>query len=335
MDKYSIVENPSAEQWGSFLVTFSEGNFEQCFEYGEICKASLPRTKVARIAIMHKGKIVGVIQGTYTSLLGFGITLKVKHGPLVNTKDTKSKLLTENILQALDDYGRRKRIVKAEIWVPESWQQQEAFEKKHYILARTINEYVVNVGKEKEEIWKNIGHNKRRNVNKAQSLGVEVISSHDHEDLLTFYSMLEEAEKRGGFTTYSLPWFETVWKIYNPDLSRVFLARWKNKSVSAVFTVSHGKTLYALAAGSFKEGWEARPNDIMHWKVMEWASQNGFLKYHMGFVSDPPPTEGVSTWGIWRWKKEWNGDLERIQIFEKILSPRYKIILKARNLIRK
>jgi lipid II:glycine glycyltransferase (peptidoglycan interpeptide bridge formation enzyme) len=113
----------------------------------------------------------------------------------------------------------------------------------------------------------------------------------------------------------------------------VFLAHWKGKSVSGVFVVIDGKTVYALGAGSFATGWEARPNDLLHWKVMEWACENGYLKYNMGGVDEPPPTEGSSKWGIWRWKREWKGNLERIETFDKIILPQYKPMLQARNLV--
>jgi lipid II:glycine glycyltransferase (peptidoglycan interpeptide bridge formation enzyme) len=95
----------------------------------------------------------------------------------------------------------------------------------------------------------------------------------------------------------------------------------------------HSKTVYALAAGSFREGWKVRPNDIMHWKVMEWAYQNGYSKYHMGFVSEPLPTEGTNSWGIWRWKREWGGDLKRLQIFQKFFMPKYKFVLKVKGFV--
>ena len=113
----------------------------------------------------------------------------------------------------------------------------------------------------------------------------------------------------------------------------MFLAYWKGKIVSGVYIVIHEKTVYALSAGSRTEGWEVRPNDIMHWKVMEWACQNGYSKYDMGMVNEPPPTKESRFWGIWRWKREWKGNLERIQIFDKVFLPRYKLILQAEKLV--
>lgn len=334
MPECSIVENPSAELWKSFLDVFPEGNFEQCFEYGEIAKMAFPKTRVARLAITRHGELIGVVQGTYSSYLGFGMSLRVMRGPVVNAENKERLRLVESLLRALENYGKKNRVIHAHILVPEAWQLHEVFNKLGYAPAGRLNEYVVNLEKGVDEIWKNIAHNKRRNIKKAMKEGVEVVQSRNHDDLITFFSMLEAAKKRGRFSSYPLSWFEAVWKIYKPiELSRLFLARWKGKSVSGVFVVIHGKTVYALAAGSLSEGWKVRPNDIMHWKVMEWACRNGYSKYHMGLVSEPSPTEGSSAWGIWRWKKEWKGSLERIQIFDKLFLSRYKLILKAKKLV--
>jgi len=333
MSESSIIEDPSAELWNSFLSMFSDGNFEQCFEYGEIARMAFPRTKVARLAVSCDGEFAGVVQGTYSSYFGFGMTLGVMRGPVVNMEKKENSRLIEGLLKALEDYGKRKRIIRARVSVPEKWQLDEVFCKLGYAPAGKLNEYVVNLEEGVDGLWRSVAHNKRRNIKKAMKEGVEVVQSRNHDDLLAFYSMLEASERRGGFSSYPLSWFEAVWKIYRPELSKVFLARWKGKGVSGVFVVIHGRTVYALAAGSFSEGWKVRPNDIMHWKIMEWACRNGYSRYHMGLVSEPPPTEGSSAWGIWRWKREWNGNLGRIQIFDRLLLPRYKLVLKAKELV--
>jgi lipid II:glycine glycyltransferase (peptidoglycan interpeptide bridge formation enzyme) len=332
---YAVVENPSAELWNSFLKKNSpEGNLGQCFEFAEITKMAYPRAKIARLSIMYNGEPFGIVQGTYSSYFGFGMTLKVIRGPIVNGETKENLRLVENILKELEDYCKRKRIIHAEISVPDSWQLQGIFHKMAYALAAKIeNEYVVNLEEGAQKLWQRIDHNKRRNIKKAMKEGVEIVQSNSHEDLKTYYSMLQASAKRKDFSTYPPSWFEALWKTYKPELSKVFLAYWKGKSVSGVHIVIQGKTVYALSAGSLPEGWEVRPNDILHWKAMEWACQNGYSKYDMGTVSEPPPTEESSEWGLWRWKREWKGSLERIQTFEKTFLPRYKLILQAKKLV--
>lgn len=334
MSGYDVVENPSVELWNSFLnINQPEGDLAQCFEMGEITKMTYPRTKVVRLSIAHNGELVGIVQGTYSSYFGFGMTLGVMNGPIVDAETKERNQLVGSLLKELEDYCRRKRIIRAQISVPDSWQFQEVFHKMGYASAKIENEYVVNLEEGVQKLWEKVNHNKRRNIKKAVKEGVEIVQSRSQEDLRTFYSMLQGSAERKGFSIQPPSWYEAVWKIYKPELSKVFLAYWKGKSVSGVYIVIHGKTVYALNAGSRTEGWEVRPNDILHWKVMEWASQNGYSKYGMGTVPEPPPTEESSEWGIWRWKKEWNGNLEKIQTFDKILLPRYKLILKAKELV--
>jgi lipid II:glycine glycyltransferase (peptidoglycan interpeptide bridge formation enzyme) len=329
---YAVVENPSAELWNSFLKMSPEGNLGQCFEMGEIAKVAYPRTKVVRLCITYNGEPIGIVQGTYSSYFGFGMTLKVIRGPIINAKTKENLQLVGNLLKELENYSKRKRIIRAQILVPNSWQLQEVFHKMGYAALKIENEYVVNLGEGAQKLWKSIDHNKRRNIKKAMNEGVEIAQSHTYEDLRTFISMYEATAKRRSFLMYPPSWFEAMWKAFKPELSKVFLAYWKGKSVSGVYIVIHGKIVYALSAGSRTEGWEVRPNDILHWKAMEWACQNGYSKYDMGTVSEPPPTEESSDWGLWRWKREWKGNLERIQTFDKILLPKYKLILQAKQL---
>jgi CelD/BcsL family acetyltransferase involved in cellulose biosynthesis len=333
MSEYSIIEKPSPELWKSLLDMCPEGNFEQAFEYGDISEMAFPNSQTIRLAITSNGKPVALVQGTYSRYLGFGMNLQVMYGPVAKAKNQESLLLMEKLLRAFEENAKRRRIIHAQILVPEAWHMQEVADKLGFSLGGYLNEYAVKLEKNPEELWAKISRNKRKNIKKAAKKGVEVVQSHDIDDLHTFYSMFEATKKRKGFWSYPLSWFESVWKLYKPaELSKVFLARYNGKPASGVFVVIHGKTVYALAAASFTESWKVRPNDIMHWKVMEWACQNGYSKYHMGLLSEPPPTEESCSWGVWRWKREWNGNLERIQRFDKLLMPRYKLVLKGKEL---
>jgi hypothetical protein len=335
MPELSVVPNISRELWNSFLERHSVGNFEQCFEYGDISRKAFLRSNVVRLACISNGEITGILQGAYSRYFGFGMTLGVMRGPLVNLGDTMSMQVFETLLNALEDHAKKNRVIEARILVPQAWGVDKIFSSLGYSLIGMLNEYVVNLENGVDMLWKRISHNKRKNIKKALSEGVEVFESREREDLLTFYSMLGAAMKRAGFISYPLSWFEAVWDVYPTDLSKIFLAKWNGKAVSGVFTVMHGKTVFALAAGSFSEGWRVRPNDVMHWKVMEWACHRGYSRYHMGLVHEPPPTEGSSSWGIWRWKREWNGNLEKLQIFHKFFKPKYKIVLGAKKLAEK
>jgi len=333
LPEYVVVQNSLANSWDSFLEKHTEGNLVQCFNYGEILPIAYPRKKVARFSIIHNGEPVGIVQGTYTVYLGIGITLAVELGPIVNAEmETKTKThVVEFLVQELEAYCKKKRIIHLHFSIPDYLQIQEVFRKMNYTSAGKANEYVVNLKDGAQKLWLEIHHNKRRNIKRALKDGVEITQSHKTEDLETFYSLYYATSKKRSFNAYPRSLFDELWKNYNPELTKVFLANLNRQTVSGVFLAIQGKTVYALGAGSLAAGWAARPNDLMHWKAMEWASENHYLKYDMGEVDEPPPTEGSSRWGIWRWKKEWKGNFEGFEKFDKIILPRYKLLLDARD----
>jgi len=68
---------------------------------------------------------------------------------------------------------------------------------------------------------------------------------------------------------------------------------------------------------------------------MEWACEHDFSRYYMGLVDNPVPTEGSGALGIWRWKREWSGELDPLVVFDKTYLPRYRFILGAKRLVEK
>ncbi|MFB3888923.1 MAG: lipid II:glycine glycyltransferase FemX [Candidatus Bathyarchaeia archaeon] len=294
-----------------------------------------PRMRLARLAVVQDERPVGVVQGTFTSYFGFGMTLQVIGGPVTEPQEKGNQELVKRLLTELEYFCRRDRIVSSSIWVLDSWQLQEVFLKMGYTLAGKINDYVVNLEPGVENLWASIHHNKRRNIKTAEREGVEIVRSHSRKDLQTFCLLHEASAKRDGFAAVPRSWFEAAWKTYTPEQSSLFLAYFGGKCVSGVFIVIHGKTVYALRAGSLAEGLKVRPNELMHWEAMKWACENGYSKYNMGMVDEPTPTEKSSKWGIWRWKREWKGTLEKTEIFDKTVLPKYRPILQAyRTLLR-
>lgn len=320
MSRYSIVEKPSYASWNSVLESSVNGNFEQTFEYGEIMKLSNIHTKVIRLLAMENRKPVGIVQGIYSEVFGLKESMIVGgghgSGPVTIVKGEERSPLVRGLILALENFGARNRIHGLKVWWPDSWGMYDIFRDLNYKSIGKVNRFTVDLDKSVDELWKSIDSNKRKNVGKAIKNGVVVMQGNSHEDLLSFYRMLQASGKRAGFVHAPLSEFEATWQVYKPS---IFLAKWKGKDVAGVLAVIHRNTVYARAAGSLEEAWSARPNDLLHWKVMEWACQQHFSKYHMGLVSEPVPAAGSGTWGLWRWKREWNGNLEIVHIFHKAL----------------
>jgi hypothetical protein len=124
----------------------------------------------------------------------------------------------------------------------------------------------------------------------------------------------KERDSRHNLSITSIP----ISKFLEKDKVQIFLAVYDGQPVAGVFVVIHGDTAYALGAGSREEVWSVRPYDLLHWEALKWACGEGLSWYHMGYVSEPPPAENSLGWGLWRWKREWNGQLEKVYVCQSL-----------------
>ena len=325
MSNLRIFENPSQMEWASFVDASAIGNLMQMFEYGEVVKMSNARTRIVRLLAVNAGQPVAIVQGRYNRRFGFGDRLEVGGvygiGPLVGDVSDKEHVFRE-LIATLEIYSLKRHVAEAYICRPAV---DPILEDMGYSLTTVFNVYRVPLPKSVDELWRNLASNKRRNIKKAQERGAEVVDGVSSEYLGSFYELYCVAAKRVGFAPQPFRYFDSYLKILGASGKvRIFLVLFGGDPVAGVFVVTHGDTAYALGAGSRKEIWHIRPNDMLHWKAMDWACKSGFSYYHMGHVDEPPPTEGSAGWGLWRWKREWRGQLEKRYLYHKIYMPRFK-----------
>jgi hypothetical protein len=322
--KYKITDNLPRIDWESFLDELGSGNLQQSFDYGEAQKMADPHTRVLRFSAIDGIRPVGLIQARYNRRFGFGDQVSVGgaygYGPSVTMEDEKS--ISLELLRSLNLSAIKNRVSEGFIYRPRT---DKLLEDLGYDLNEIVNVYRVGLQETSERLWKNIAHNKRNNIKKAQEQGAEVVHSKSYDDLVSFYDLLKITAERVGFIPPHFNYFNSFLKFFEAnDRSMIFLVVFDHQPVAGVLVVVHGDIAYALAAGSMKETWKIRPNDLLHWKAMEWAVSKGLSWYHLGFVSEPPPTEDSPGGGLWRWKREWNGQFEKAYVYRKIYMPKFK-----------
>lgn len=320
----AIAGMPSLESWNRVLDSLTCGNLEETYEYGEAKRRAYPGTDVVRLLALEEGRPVGLIQGLYERRFGYGRHLSVggPYGcsPITILEDRKEEV-TRFLLKGLEGFATKNRIIEGDVHWPQRWGLSSVFGGLKYQVSHSFNVYSVPLKGSRNDLWDRIHPNKRKNVKKAERAGVIVGNSQNEQDFRSFLGMLKASSLRAGFDP-RLSEVEELWREFGPkDSARVFLAKWDDEDVASVFIVTHGDTAYARAAGSIEDAWEVRPNDILHWKAMEWACEQGHSWYHMGAVPEPEPDEGSPMWGLWRWKREWRGILETISVYNKVYFP--------------
>lgn len=136
-----------------------------------------------------------------------------------------------------------------------------------------------------EALSKQFHDNRRRNIQAAIRQGVEVSQASTREGLLEYYDVY-------------LKWRKTERKEIEGELqslesfmqaraltgnSRLFVARHSGKIVAGIIVRFFPGGLLEYAAGSCLDQFlQLRPNDLLHWRAIEWACQEGFQRYSLG-----------------------------------------------------
>jgi len=325
---FTVIKDPPEAEWNKALSLMEEGNYGQTFEYGEVW-STLPHMNVLRLLATDTGDYVGLLQAVYRKRFGVGVYMRVGGiaggAPLVRGNREQRASILGSLLEALEESAHARRIIQSRIWWEAKWGMNETFLERDYRLAREINIYVVPL-LPPENLWKKLHHNKRRKIRQAMEKGVEIVEGQDHQDLLSFYSMHLDACRRANIGHAPLREVEGFWNLLRPKgKAKLFLAKWKGRDVAGAFVLLQGKTASVPCAGSIKEGWEARPNDFLHWKIMQWAHQHRLLHYQMGGINPDPHS---SSYGVYRWKIEYGGAMEKMLNYDKVYYPRLTGLIK-------
>jgi lipid II:glycine glycyltransferase (peptidoglycan interpeptide bridge formation enzyme) len=311
---YEIDYDPSYKAWDSFLSDQDPDNLQQSYEFGEASRTLYPKTKIARFLLKKNGKTISILQGfhSYGTFFGGPFFVEGHHGtgPVIAEGENKQEVYTK-IVSLIDKYAKENKVPEGFIVFKSG--MENTLHKMGYNPFCSHNLYKLYLYANADIVWKAITHNKRKNIRNATKQGIEVINNTSKENLILFYEMLNLSSKRVGFKIRPFQYYSALLKVFEKfGKARIFTAYLKDQPVAGLFVISQGNTVHALSAGSLPDAWKARPNDVIHWKAIEWSCREGFQIYNMGAVPDPP---GGS---LWRWKSEWQGQLEKMPTCNKI-----------------
>lgn len=143
-------------------------------------------------------------------------------------------------------------------------------------------------GKTEDEVFKGFNQLWRRNIRKAEKLGVEVVRS-DRDGLRQFHPIYVETAARDGFVPRGLHYFERMWDAMtaeDPDRIRLYLASHEGTVLAGTTMVTVGSHTWYSYGASADTGREVRPSNAIQWRMITDALAEGRDVYDMRGISD-------------------------------------------------
>jgi lipid II:glycine glycyltransferase (peptidoglycan interpeptide bridge formation enzyme) len=128
----------------------------------------------------------------------------------------------------------------------------------------------------------------RRNIKKAEKVGVEVTQG-SRDDLAAFHALYVETAARDGFTGRPLSYFQLMWDALlseDPDRMRLYLARHEGDLVAATTWVRVGTHAWYSYGASSNLKREVRGSNAIQWRMIRDALAAGATVYDLRGITE-------------------------------------------------
>jgi lipid II:glycine glycyltransferase (peptidoglycan interpeptide bridge formation enzyme) len=143
-------------------------------------------------------------------------------------------------------------------------------------------------GRDEDELLKGFNQLWRRNIKKADKLGVTVRQG-DESDLPAFHALYLETAERDHFTGRPLSYFQRMWhamRAEDPDRIRLYLAEHEGDLVAATTMVRVGTHAWYSYGASSTAKRDVRGSNAVQWAMLRDAKAAGATVYDLRGITD-------------------------------------------------
>lgn len=274
----TVSEEVEESEWDAF-VSRAGGRLAQTAGWGDV-KASQGWEPI-RIGVREDGRMVAGAQILVRGYPVLGSIGYLDRGPLTVSDDAA---LSMSVLDAVEQVCRRGRVrVLAVDPPPGRPSLLEAMALRGYgpaqvktALAATTE---VDLTQDEDEIMARMKSKTRHNIRRGIRAGINV-ERMGPEGLDAFMRILTATAARQGFFPPERSYFTGLFgRLSSLDRVHLFVADFEGNAVSAILLTAFGDRVVYKRGGWDGSHGDKRPNDVLHWRAIQWAKAAGFTRY--------------------------------------------------------
>ena len=161
-----------------------------------------------------------------------------------------------------------------------SWVPLDSLTRYGYRCKQEEGVVMLDLTKGPDELFKGFANTRRTEIRNAIKRGVEVVIADTRDEFRAYYEIYAEWCQRKKITPFSYEVVEEALRLPN---RRLFLARYEGKTIAAAITrLYQGAMIEYAANSSLVEYLKLSPNDLLQWRIVEWACGEGYKRYSLG-----------------------------------------------------
>jgi hypothetical protein len=230
------------------------------------------------VLALDRGRVIGVLTGLHGKN---EVACGVPSRPQIQVDPNAAPEATGLLVEGLLEEAQNEALITVFSWGDAAL---PGFEQAGFHGRELEGDVVLDLSLGSDALFRQFHENRKRNIRSAIKNGVEVSESRTEEDLAGYwsvYSTWRQTKRKKIVHNHS---FRTIEQVHGLPRNHLrFLARFQGKVIAATGLrfLSGGLVEYANNC-SLDEFMHLRPNDLILWKTIQWACEQGFTKYSMG-----------------------------------------------------
>lgn len=164
---------------------------------------------------------------------------------------------------------------------------QGVLESNGFVFEDHLN-YIIDLSKPIEEIWKCLHPGARTNIRKAHKNRVDIQEVTTADKIPDVYSVLYKVYKHIRVPLAHLSLFEAAFEILFPrGMIKFFTAQVDNACIGTAVRLLYKDTIYDWYAGVLRDNNSYKAHDLLNWHVFDWGNHNGFCRFDFGGAGKP------------------------------------------------
>jgi FemAB-related protein (PEP-CTERM system-associated) len=283
----SVSRADSEREWDDFVTQHPAATAYHTWRWRHIFHRAF-NLQTEYLIARREGDVVGVLPLVVfrSWLFGrFAVSLPfVNYGGVIASDDDSARALLGRATDVARDAGL------AHVELRHQSRRYPALPCKQHKVAMTLA-----LPASIDEAWTGLDRKVRNQVRKAEKSGL-TIESGGRDLIPDFYRVFAHNMRDLGTPVYSRRLFEEVCAEF-PEAARVFLVKHQQTTVAAGVTLRHRNTVEVPWASSLAAYRAMCPNNLLYWRVIEWAIDNGIPSLDFGRST---PDEGT-----YHFKQQW------------------------------
>jgi lipid II:glycine glycyltransferase (peptidoglycan interpeptide bridge formation enzyme) len=279
------VRDVDLSEWHAFLARTPGGSYQQT-GWWAIAKL-LEGFRARRFVIRNGDTILGGAQMLYRPLPVHGAVAYVPLGPVLASEDPEVANLA---LTHLHRIGRELDAYCLAVQPPR-WGRAFARKLQNFGFCPASMDLapnasvVIDLSNSLDFVLSKMHKTTRYDIRASQRKGIAVRDG-GLEDIDAIHRLLLATAKRRGFSGLKNDYLREIWRTFSGGgHTKIFVAEFEGRLVSAALLMSFGDTVTYWKAGWSGEYSNRYPNEALQWAAIQWAKSNGYRYYDLGGIN--------------------------------------------------